>query len=103
MRSVRSLKLILEEHDRIRKDVVATARNLNDHASALTLLDFGWPVNHPLHFTANTADDIWHISQERWDQAVYGFVSTSGMVKRKALDGLWTFDAADSLLASRGE
>ena len=47
------LKILLERDNHIEDNVVATACERKDRDCVRMLLDFGWPINRPVHFTAS--------------------------------------------------
>ena len=47
------LKILLERDDHIEDNVVATACERKDRDCIYLLLNFGWPINKPVHFTAS--------------------------------------------------
>ncbi|TKA61127.1 hypothetical protein B0A55_12371, partial [Friedmanniomyces simplex] len=60
------LKLLLERDDSIEDDTVATACDRKYRDSVRMLLDFGWPIDKPVYFTASllcTAVDDVEITQ----------------------------------------
>ena len=55
------LKLLLARDSLIEEEIVATACERKDRESIRTFLDFGWPINRPIHLAASL---LWSVKYE---------------------------------------